>query len=343
MLQEYLAFNAQRYASKWLVLAIDLIVVSLSFVLSYLIRFNLTLDFEVEKLLVQLPLIVFVSLLSFIIVGSYKGVVRHTGVRDVYNIFNAICMSSIFVIFLVIANRHFEFVNGFTIPLSIIIINSLISFVSLTASRYIFKAFYHQIVGESKAMKKVLIYGAGESGILTHSALTNHSKSNTRVIGYIDKDRKKVGKSINGVPVYGRNALTENFLVKNDIAEIIFSIQNINSKRLRALVEGLVDFPVLVKIVPPIEDWINGELKVSQIKQVQIEDLLDRAPIKIRNSKIATELLDKTILVTGGAGSIGSEIVRQICTYSYKSLIIVDQAESPLYDLQQELKQKRVS
>jgi FlaA1/EpsC-like NDP-sugar epimerase len=108
---------------------------------------------------------------------------------------------------------------------------------------------------------------------------------------------------------------------------------------LRATVEGLVEFPVIVKIVPPIEDWINGVLNASQIKQVQIEDLLDRAPIKIKNSKIALELLNKSVLVTGGAGSIGSEIVRQICTYSYKSLIVVDQAESALYDLQQELKQ----
>lgn len=339
MLQQYLTFSAQRYASKWLVLVIDLFVVGFSFILSYLIRFNLTLDFEVDKLLLQLPFIIFVAFLSFIAIGSYKGVVRHTGVRDVYNIFNAICLSSIFVIFLVIANRQFGLVDNFTIPLSIIIINSLISFVALTASRYIFKAFYHQLVGENRAIKKVMIYGAGESGILTHSALTNHSKSSTKVIGYIDRDRKKTGKSINGVPVYGRDVLNEKFIAKNDVAEIIFSIQNINSKRLRSLVESLVDFPVLVKIVPPIEDWINGELKVSQIKQVQIEDLLDRAPISIKNSKIATELLGKSILVTGGAGSIGSEIVRQICSYSYKSLIVVDQAELPLYDLQQELKQ----
>ena len=134
-------------------------------------------------------------------------------------------------------------------------------------------------------------------------------------------------------------SLTESFIIKNNISEIIFSIQNIDSRKLRKTVEGLVDFPIVVKIVPPIEDWINGELKVSQIKQVQIEDLLDRAPIKIKNSKIAMELMNKSVMVTGGAGSIGSEIVRQICNYSYKSLIVIDSAESALYDLQQELKQ----
>ena len=105
------------------------------------------------------------------------------------------------------------------------------------------------------------------------------------------------------------------------------------------MVEGLVELPVLVKIVPPVDSWINGELKVSQIKQVQIEDLLNRKTIDIQKSKVSQELKDQVIFVTGGAGSIGSEIVRQIAHYQYKSLIIIDQAESALYDLQQELKQ----
>lgn len=339
MIQKFVTNNAQRYASKWLVLFIDLITVALSFILSYLIRFNLTLNFEVDKLVLQLPLVIGAALLSFLIVGSYKGVVRHTGVRDVYNIFNAICLSSIMVIFIVIANRQVGFLPQFTIPISIIIVNSLIGFISLTSSRYVFKSLYNQISGDLISSKNVLIYGAGDSGILTYGALTNHSKGNVKVVGFIDRDQKKVGKRINGVPVFTKEILNAQFLSKNTISEVIFSIQNIDTKKLRNTVESLVEFPVTVKIVPPIEDWINGELNAAQIKQVQIEDLLDRAPIKIKNSKIALELLNKSVLVTGGAGSIGSEIVRQICTYSYKSLIVVDQAESALYDLQQELKQ----
>jgi FlaA1/EpsC-like NDP-sugar epimerase len=339
MIQKYLAYNTEKYASKWLVLAIDLVTIACAFILSYLIRFNLTLDFEVENLLIQLPLILITALIAFLIVGSYKGVVRHTGVRDVYNIFNAVCFSSILVIFIVLANRQLGILNQFTIPLSIIIINSLITFIALTASRFVFKSVYSSMHSSIKSYKNVLIYGAGDSGVLTHGAITSHAKSRYKVLGYIDRDVKKIGKNINGVPVFGRKSLTEKFIVKNNISEIIFSIQNIDSGKLRKTVEGLVDYPVVVKIVPPIEDWINGELKVSQIKQVQIEDLLDRAPIKIKNSKIAMELMNKSIIVTGGAGSIGSEIVRQISHYSYKSLIIIDSAESALYDLQQELKQ----
>ena len=340
MIKDYLVSNAHRYASKWLVLGIDVFVIGISFILSYIIRFNLTLDFDIEKLLIQLPIIALIAMASFVFTGSYKGVVRHTGVRDVYNIFNAICLSSILLISMVLFNRELGIFENFTVPLGIIIIHSLLSFVALTGSRYVFKSLFNSFMARDfKVNKNVLIYGAGESGILTQNALVNHSKSRVRVVGYIDEDIKKVGKQINGVKVFHKDILNKEFFVKNNISEVIFSIQNIDPKDLKILVEGLVDFPVQVKIVPPVEQWINGELKVSQIKQIQIEDLLERAPISIKNSKISDEVKNKVILVTGGAGSIGSEIVRQICTYDYKALIIIDQSESDLYDLQQELKQ----
>ncbi|MFD2587074.1 polysaccharide biosynthesis protein [Croceitalea marina] len=342
MIQSYLTNKVERYASKWLVLIIDVVIVLISFVLSYLIRFNLTFNFDVEKLFVQIPWIALMFLCSFLVIGSYKGVVRHTGVQDVYNLFNAICLASILIIFLVIVNKEYQIVENFTIPLSIIIINSLISFITLITSRFLFKTLFLNIFNQHgiNASKNVLIYGAGESGILTYGTLTNHSKSNVKILGFVDNDKKKIGKVINGVTVYAPEVLTKDFIVRKGISEIIFCIQSISHKRLQNLVEGLVDFPVLVKIVPPVEDWINGELKVSQIKNIQIEDLLNRAPIDLNNSNIERELRDKTVLVTGGAGSIGSELVRQICNFKYKSLIIIDQAESALYDLQQELKQK---
>ena len=332
--------NINRFASKWIVLSIDILMVGICFILSYCIRFNLTFDFDVNQLLVQLPIVCIITAISFLIIGSYKGVVRHTGVRDVYNIFNTICLSSILLIIMVLINKELDILENFTIPLSIIIIYSLLSFIGLTASRFVFKSIYNAILTKDiKLNKNVIIYGAGESGILTHNALIQNTKNKVRVLGYIDNDNKKVGKQINGIDVFSRRILTEEFIIKNNISEVIFSIKDISPKKLRILVERLVDYPVDVKIVPPVEDWINGELKVSQIKQVQIEDLLDRAQISINNSKIAKELYNKTVLVTGGAGSIGSELVRQICSYGYKSLIVIDQAESALYDLQQELKQ----
>lgn len=339
MIKNYLISNAHRYASKWLVLGIDIFLICFSFILSYFIRFNLTLNFDTDRLLLQLPLVAIIAGAAFIVTGSYKGVVRHTGVRDVYNIFNAICLSSILTIFLVIVNRQMNLMEHFTIPLSIIIIHSLLSFIALTASRYIFKAMYANLIRGFKVSKNVLIYGAGEAGLLTFNALTDHSASNSKVVGYIDDDRKKIGKNLNGVRVYGREELNAFFIDKRNISEIIVSIHSEDNTFLKELVESLVEFPVQVKIVPPVDHWINGELKLSQIKQVQIEDLLNRVPINIKNSKISQQLKDQVIFITGGAGSIGSELVRQIVNYDYKSLIIIDQAESPLYDLQQELKQ----
>jgi len=322
MIKNYLVSNAHRYASKWLVLAIDVVLISISFVLAYIIRFNLTFEFKSEDLFIQLPIVAVIAILSFMFTESYKGVVRHTGVRDVYKIFNAICLSSILTIFLVIVNRQFVFVENFTIPLGIIIIHSLLAFIALIASRYIFKTAFFNLVKKFKVTKNVLIYGAGESGILTYNALTNQTSSNARVVAYLDDDPKKIGKIINGVMVLGKDVLSEYFLSSKDISEIIVSINNVDADELRELVESLVEFPVQVKIVPPVDSWINGELKVSQIKQVQIEDLLDRSPIDIKKSKVSEQLKNQVILVTGGAGSIGSEIVRQIANYDYKSLII---------------------
>ncbi|QBA63900.1 polysaccharide biosynthesis protein [Muriicola soli] len=339
MIRKYLAKYLIKYASKWIVLAIDVTIVAASFILSYFIRFNLSLNFEVEWLLMQLPVVMLISAIAFLITGSYKGVVRHTGQKDVYNLFNAICLSSIITISFLILNKEISLLEGFTIPLPIIIFHSLISFLILTASRYVFKSMYYSLSNRNVAYKNVIIYGAGESGILTYNALSGQSKENIRVLGYIDHSKRKIGKQINGIPVYAKEALTEQFIARHGVSEIIFSIQNINSKKLRSLVEELVDLPVQVKIVPPIQDWINGELKLSQIKKVQIEDLLERTPIKIINQQIGNELAGKTIFVTGGAGSIGSELVRQIASYRYKTLVIIDQAESALYDLQQELKQ----
>ncbi|WP_345890702.1 nucleoside-diphosphate sugar epimerase/dehydratase [Croceivirga thetidis] len=279
-------------------------------------------------------------LISFLIIGSYNSLIRHTGIKDVYSIFNAVCLASIGLIVGVILNKYAQFFPNFTIPLSIIIINSMLAFIGLTVVRYFLKTVYdHLIKSNGKTSKHVLIYGAGESGIITYQTLANHSKMQVRVVGFVDNDIRKVGKLINGVRVFDKKVLTEEFILLNGISEVIFCIQNIAPKKLRDRVNELVDLPVKVKIVPPVEDWINGELKVSQIKNVQIEDLLDRPPIQIKNSKVANDFDGQVIMVTGAAGSIGSELVRQISRYTYKNLILIDQAESALYDLQQELKQ----
>ena len=167
----------------------------------------------------------------------------------------------------------------------------------------------------------------------------NETKQNkSKVIGFIDDHKSKIGKKINQVCIYSPNQITKSFIEKHKIDAVIVSIQNISSNKLMVLAENLLSKSVKLKIVPPFSNWIDGNLKAAEIKDIKIEDLLGRKIINIENTLLKKEFNQKTILITGAAGSIGSEIAKQIALYNYKKIILIDQAESPLYDLQQEFK-----
>ncbi|RLJ97709.1 polysaccharide biosynthesis protein [Tenacibaculum discolor] len=329
-----------KYASRWLVLIIDIVLVCISFILAYTVRFNASLNFNVNNLYIQLPFIATIALISFIIVGSYKGIVRHTGTRDAFNVFVGITLLSFITTCIILFNNALNIFPSFTIPKSIIIIHYLISVLVLVVSRFIFKAFYEIVSTELKSITNVLIYGAGDSGLITYGALNRDTKNKYEVLGFIDDDPKKVGKKLDRIKIYDGKRINKKFIKEKQIDEIIISIQNIKSEKLLYFTDHLLDLDVQVKIVPPLSKWIHGDLEANQIKQVKIEDLLDRKPISIDNPIVKREVNNKVILVTGAAGSIGSEISRQLSIYNHKHLVLIDQAESPLYDLQQELIQK---
>lgn len=335
MIKNYFTYYSQKYASKWLVFGIDITTVLLTFFLAYFIRFNFTLDFDLGQFLFQLPFISIVAALSFLIVGSFKSVIRHTGFTDVVNLFKAIVLISTLSVSFVLINGITGIIANFTIPRSIIVIHALLSFVALSSSRLFFKIAYKELKCKLLLSKRVLIYGAGDSGIVTYNALISNVKANFSVIGFIDDNSKKRGKSINGIAIFSKNKVTKSYIENNNIDEVIVASENIDKENLISL----VDLDIKVTKVPPIEKWINGELNVKQIKQVQIEDLLGRAPIEINNPNLLNEFNGETILITGAAGSIGSELVKQLSNFDARELILVDQAESALYDLQQDLKQ----
>ncbi|MFD1162225.1 polysaccharide biosynthesis protein [Hwangdonia seohaensis] len=339
MIKNYFSHYSQKYASKWLVLGIDLTIVLLTFCATYFIRFNFTLDFDINQFLLQIPFLLIIATFSFLTIGSFKSVIRHTGFTDVVNLFKSITLMSLFAIVFVLVNRITNVIPEFTIPLSIIVMHALLSFVALSSSRLLFKMVYKSIKCKLSTSKRVLIYGAGDSGIITYNALVSNLSSRFSIVGFIDDDVKKNGKSINGVPIFPKNKVTKSYIVSNAIDEIVVACQSIDTNSLLKLIDSLIDLDVKITKVPPIEKWINGELSAKQIKQVQIEDLLGRAPIEIDNPNLLNEFNGETILVTGAAGSIGSEIVKQLSNFDVKKLILVDQAESALYDLQQDLKQ----
>ena len=330
----------EKYASRWVVLIIDIILVCISFLLAYTVRFNASLNFDVQNLYYQIPFIATIALVSFLTVGSYRGIVRHTGTRDAFNVFVGVTLLSMITISIVLINNTFKIIPSFTIPKSIVIIHYLISVLILVVSRYVFKAFFEIISTELDTITNVLIYGAGDSGLITYGALNRDTKNKYEVLGFLDDDEKKVGKKINRIKIFDGKKIDKNFIDHKQIDEIIISIQNAKPEKLLYLTDTLLALGVKVKIVPPLSKWIDGDLEANQIKSVKIEDLLDRKPISIDNPIVKREVANKVILVTGAAGSIGSEISRQLSSYSHKHLILIDQAESALYDLQQELIQK---
>ena len=339
MIKNYFTSLSQRYASKWLVLGIDLFLIALTFFTAYLVRFNFTLNFDLNQFLIQIPLVLFMAFFSFLAVGSYKSVIRHTGFKDVVNVFKGVFLLAFVSVIIVSLNRTVNFISGFTIPFSIIVMHALFSFVALSGCRLLFKIAYKSLKCKLISTKNVLIYGAGESGIITYNALLNNTSTDFNVIGFIDDDKKKWGKHINGVKILPYSKMNKAYIEHNLIDEIIVASQTLESKKMISLVDDLTDLNVEIKKVPTFEKWINGELSTNQIKQFQVEDLLGRAPIQIDNPNLLNEFNGETVMVTGAAGSIGSEIVRQLSNFDVKNLILVDQAESALYDVQQELKQ----
>jgi FlaA1/EpsC-like NDP-sugar epimerase len=338
MIKNYFTYFSQKFASKWLVFGIDLALVVATFFMAYFIRFNFTLNFDLNQFFVQVPVLLAITSISFLLVGSFKSVIRHTGFTDVVNVFKAVSLTAIFTTFAILINTVFNIIPDFTIPKSIIVVHALISFVVLSGCRLIFKIVYNHLKSKLISTKNVMIYGAGDSGIVTYNALINNTKTNYNTLFFIDDDYKKRGKSINGIKILPLTLIDENFIKINSIDEIIVASQSIDPSNLISLVDSLIDFDVKIKKVPPIEDWINGEFNSNQIKQFEIEDLLGRPPISIDNPNLLNEFTGETVLVTGAAGSIGSELVKQLSNFNLKKLILVDQAESALYDVQQDLK-----
>ena len=342
MLKKLFLKTFAKYASKWLVLLVDIILLCISFILAYIIRFDYLSNLDFSLLIKQIPIIAIVGIISFLVVGSYKGIVRHTTLRDAFIILTALTVFTSLLEFFNILNSIFDISANLNIPRSVVIINYLVANLLLIISRFIFKFFFALISTKEVLISNVLIYGAGASGRITYEVLNKDKKNRLQVLGFIDDDKNKINKQIDRTKIYKPNRITNKFITDNNITVLIISIQHIKSDRLLEIINHYSDLGLNVKIVPPIADWINGDLQVNQIRDFTIDDLLKRPIIQIDNPVLKEDLKDKVILVTGAAGSIGSEICRQITKNPYQHLILVDQAESPLYDLQQEFIQNGI-
>lgn len=322
---------------RWMIFILDLSISAFSLVLAYLLRFNFDYtSISTSELITSLELLTAFNVVVFFVVRTYAGIIRFTSIQDTYRI--------LLVVFLVnfgclVTNIAFDrYANQQLIPYSVILINALASFLFLNSYRIGVKFVYSYLMTVGMNKKNILIYGAGEAGIATKRTFDQDSNAHIQVRAFLDDDPRKSDKVIDGVKIYHTSELKK-LLEEYDIAELVIAAFSLPSKTKSDLVDICLDNNIKVLTVPPLSHWINGHFSTKQIQKIKIEDLLDREPIMLYNEIVTDQLKGKRVLVTGAAGSIGSEIVRQLIKYEPALLILNDQAESPLYDLELELQE----
>lgn len=341
MINRLIARYSDRSLSRWIVLLYDATVVYGMYIMANLIRHNFEYIainpyiMESQSLLVML---VYIS--AFLIGKSYTGIIRQTGTTDAVRVFTTTGLSFLVLLIIYFLTLPYTEARRFIPPLSVIVIHFLLTPFFLIGSRFIIKSMYNNIITrERKKRVRVLIYGAGAAGMLTRNALNQDMYYQYEIIAFIDDNNSKVNKTLEGIPVLSRDkALNQGYIRRYQVNQLIIAIQNFEVNLRREVVETGLELGLQVKVLPGINTWINGQLSSNQIRQVRIEELLEREPIRLDNNQVSAEVANKVVMVTGAAGSIGSEIVRQLLQYHPARVILIDQAESPLYDLQFEIK-----
>jgi len=331
----------RSFLPRWSILLIDVFFCFCSLTLAYLVRFNFNIPVSERGTFIYVfPFVLISRGISFYVTGTYRNIIRYMGSRDVVQM--VLIISSVSAFF-AISNiiLYFTPEKHFIVPYSIVIIECFSSAFILIAIRMIYKSIYSEAATFSKNRQNIIIYGANDAGLITKRAVDRDAGNNYEVLAFLDENKNNWGKRLEGVTVYSPGKLKE-LLESNDVANLVLSASDISYERKNEITDTCLTYNTKVLNVPPINHWINGELSFKQIKNVRIEDLLGRNPIVLDKDKIESQLKNKTVLITGAAGSIGSEIVRQIIPYKPARLVLVDQAESALYDLQLEISEMLV-
>jgi FlaA1/EpsC-like NDP-sugar epimerase len=329
-----------RFLPSGYVYAFDTIVVFVSYIISYLIRINFSLgQFDFTNVVFQAIGVTYVYSVFFLVYRSYSGIIRHTSFIDAIKLLQANGSTFLFLIFGSIALRYFNAPVSWHLPIGVLIIHFLFTYFMLMAARVVAKSLYFRLIGNRKnGVKRVLVYGAGLAGILAKNAILQDIYTTHIIAGFIDDNTDKIGKKLEGVSIYSPQvALNPVFIERFKIDQLVISIQKLTLNTKNAIVEKGLELNLEIKVVPSIDKWFNGKLSSEQIRKVKIEELLQRESIKLDGTNISEYLFGKVVLVTGAAGSIGSGIVRQVLANRPKQVILLDQAESPLYDLQFEI------
>ena len=322
---------------RWVIVVLDLFISLFALTLAYLIRFDLKADantIENEWNILSKSLFLFFALkfIVFYLFKIHKGLVRHTSTEDLKRIFYALSTCSLlFLIFGIIRYTYFD--GSFLFPMSVLIVEYISSLLILVGSRFLVKLFYLETIKNKDKIENILIYGAGISALITKKTIENDPRNNQKIIGFIDDNLKLAGTRIEGIQVYSSTELS-NLFSEFQVKTVIIAIQNPNLLNQKKIIDTCINLNIQIQKVPNPKSWINGEFSTKQLAKIKIEDLLGRNSILLEKDKVENELQQKIILITGAAGSIGSGLAEQIALFNPKLLILLDQAESPLFDLQ---------
>ena len=336
----------KRYLPLWVILLIDLTVVGIAFVFSVLLLsdFDFALLYSKDRLLTWSILELCFGV-SFLLYKSYEGAFRHTGVRDLIRLvlaaltsislaFFASRIASVYwVLDLNQLSAAFLILHGFSFTMGVL---GLRLFVKLAYSRFVLNTTGRKEIG-------VLIYGAGTTGITVRNAIKQDPQANSQVVGFIDDNPALIGKRIDGIKVFSFDeAFNSSFIKRHKVNRVVWSIQSKIEESFQRAGDACLNYNLIFQRVPNVNNWIDGQLSSKQLKRVPIEDLLNRAPINLENGGTNHFIKGKTVLITGAAGSIGSEIVRQVYHYKPKKLVLLDNAETPMNQLLLDLRRSQM-
>jgi len=329
-------FFTSKYTPRWIVFVIDLFISIASISLAYLLRFNFEIpETNVASLYFIIPFVAIVRIISFIIGRTFAGIVRYTGMYDAQRIFITIFFGSLFIAGVNIISYYF-ITKAFVVPFSILIIDFFITVFFMTSLRWLVKIVFYDLRKSPLQIKYTAIYGIGPAALAARNTLEQDIKVKYKVVVFFDDISEKSIKKIDGIPIYPISDI-ETYFVRNNIDYLVLARPFESVEEKTKLIESSLKYNVQVLTVPSVDSWANGELSSKQIRQVKIEELLERDPIQLDVEKIESHITDKNVMVTGAAGSIGGEMVRQIIKFKPKNLILFDQAETPLYDIEMEL------
>lgn len=332
--------TSEKGTPRWIVFVFDIFLSTVSITFAFLLRYNFSFaELSDASMLYAILLVVGIRAISFSVSKLYAGIIRHTTLHDTERILVVLSLGTVLIALINFAVPLFTELSGYKIPLTVLAIDLLLISVLFFSTRVIAKGLFWRLVAPRRKTQYVVIYGAGQHGAAVKHTYETVYDRNSEVLAFLDNNNRAVGKRLDGVDVYHYSKFEE-LLNNHEISTFLIAEPDIDPKLKRSLLETALKYDVKALTVPKASDWINNSVQPNQIRQVKIEDLLERRPIKLDETNISTNVKGKRVLITGAAGSIGSEIVRQVTRYNPGVLILIDQAESPLYDIELQIREE---